>query len=357
MRSPLERRTLLSMLRASLIDDPLDPAAPTSLDWSLLQRMVRHHRVGPLLSHGVHRSRIVGVPDWLREAWEAQRRETIATTLYLQQTLGGLAEVFDRFGIPFVLLKGEALSRAFYPEDGLRPYSDIDLLIRPASYEAVRSLLMGFGFQLRRPTLEVEKRELFGEVEFDKQAHRVLTVDLHWDTLMASWGPPSLLGDVGTWESLERIECGGRLVPVMGGESLVLFLCVHYAFHHVLDGLILLCDLFLVLRRDADRIDWDRLVQMAHRHQCLQAAYYALASAHTLLGARIPSSVLEHLKPAQAIRLLMPVEGLLARERPVSQALERYVKLLMIDDQAGRWKALHGWWRSSKPWLVHRARG
>jgi hypothetical protein len=358
MRSSLERRTLLNILRASLDEAAIDPAiVPLSLDWSLLQRLVCHNRIGPLLSYGLHRSRIIGIPDWLAGEWEAQRRETIATTLYLQQTLGELVEAFERSGIPFVLLKGEALSRAFYPEDGLRPYGDIDLLIRPASYKTVRDILMGFGFQLRQPTLETEKRELFGEVEFDRKGHRVLTVDLHWDTLMASWGPPSLMGDASTWGSLERIECGGRLVPVMGGDSLILFLCVHFAFHHVLDGLILLCDLFLVLRRDAHRIDWDRLVLMARHYRCLQAVYYALTSAQRLLGAQIPSVVFEYLMPATAVRLLMPVDRLLVRARPVPQMLERFVKLLMIDDQAGRWKALQSWWRSSKPWLVHQAKG
>jgi hypothetical protein len=36
--------------------------------------------------------------------------------------------------------------------------------------------------------------------------------------------------------------------------------------------------------------------------------------------------------------------------------LERYVKFLLIDDQAGRWRAAQSWRRSSKPWLIKRNR-
>lgn len=66
------------------------------------------------------------------------------------------------------------------------------------------------------------------------------TADLHWDTLMASWGPPSLLDETIAWDAPDRIQLDRRIVPVLGGEILLLFLCIHFAFHHVLDGLILM---------------------------------------------------------------------------------------------------------------------
>ena len=355
MKGSPEGRALLRLLRASLSETLSDPATiPSSLDWFLLKRLARHHRVGPLLSYGLRRSRIQGIPDWLRSEWDAQRREAVATSLYHLQALEKLAELFDSRNLPFILLKGEALSQTCYPDEGLRPYDDIDLLIKEGSYESAKAALIAYGFHLRHPHLEAEKRELFGEIEFDRHGPRTLTVDLHWDTLMASWGPPSLLGEATTWDSPDRIRLGRRTVPVLGGETFVLYLCVHFAFHHVLDGLLLLCDLFLVLKRDGHRIDWDRLVQMAHRHRCRQAASYALSCVQSLLGAHIPSQILDKLRPTAPVRLLMPVDRLLLRDRAVPQLLERYVKFLLIDDQSDRWRTAQCWWRSSKPWLARR---
>mgnify|MGYP001190310109 FL=1 len=182
------------------------------------------------------------------------------------------------------------------------------------------------------------------------------TVDLHWDTLMASWGPPSLLSDTEAWSFAEQIQIGGRLVSVLGGETLLLHLCVHFTFHHAFDGLILLCDLFLVLRLEGGRIDWDRLLRKADRYRCRYAVYYALTCVQSLMWAHIPSPILKRLRPAIPVRLLMPVTRLLLRDRPVPQLLERYVKFLLIDDQAGRWRAAQSWRRSSKPWLINRNR-
>lgn len=355
MKDSPEEHALLSMLRASLSEASSDPAIVLSaLDWSLLQRLVRHHRVGPLLSYSLRRSRIHGIPDWLRSEWEAQRRETVATALYHLQALEELAGLFKARDIPFILLKGEALSKICYPDEGLRPYDDIDLLIKEGSYEAAKAVLTEYGFRPRHPYLEIEKRELFGEVEFDRQGPRTLTVDLHWDTLMVSWGPPSLLSGAEAWSFAEQIQIGRRIVPVLGSEILLLHLCVHFTFHHAFNGLILLCDLFLVLRREGSRIDWDRLLRKADRYQCRHAVYYALTCVQSLLGAHIPSPILDRLRPAVPARLLMPVGRLLLRDRPVPQLLERYVKFLLIDDQAGRWRAAQSWWRSSKPWLIKR---
>jgi hypothetical protein len=166
---------------------------------------------------------------------------------------------------------------------------------------------------------------------------------------MASWEPQSLFGAPETWASVERIRLGKHDVPVLGGEALLLYLSVHFAFHHVFDGLILLCDLFLVLRRDAERIDWERLLGMAGRYRCRRALYYSLFFVREFLAAQVPPRVLDCLRPPAPIRYLMPSNRLLFREVRTPQMLERYVKFLLIDSRQGRRSALRAWCRSSKP--------
>jgi hypothetical protein len=268
--------------------------------------------------------------------------------MYHQQVLGEIAAAFDAHRVPFVLLKGEALSKALYPQEGLRPYGDIDLLIRPETYEAAKDILAGLGFRLRLPTKEAEKLRLFGEIVFDKNGPFTVTVDLHWDTLMTSWEPQSLFSEHETWASVDSIRLGNQALPVLSGELLLIYLCVHFAFHHVFDGLLLLCDLFLVLRRDAERIDWDRLIAMANRCHCQHALYYSLLFVKALMAGEVPSGILDRLRPPATIRALMPAGRLLFRDTLVPQMLERYVKFLLIDTQQGRWRAFQAWFQSSK---------
>jgi hypothetical protein len=353
MNIPHEGSALLAFLKASLSGIPSDPERlPSAIDWFFLQRMARRHRLGPLLHDGFRRSLFVGVPDWLWTDWEAQYREAVALALYHRGALAEIAAVFEDRGVPFILLKGEALSKDLYPRDGLRPYyDDIDLLIQSGSYETAKAILMGLSFRLRRPSEEAEKRRLFGEIEFDREGVRTLTVDLHWDTLMASWERQSLFKEHHTWASLHRVQVGNRAVPVLGDEALLLYLCIHFAFHHVFDGLIHLCDLFLLLSRDAERLDWGRLLAMAARCQCQHALYFSLVFVKALLAAQVPPGILERLRPSAPIRTLMPTSRLPFRATPVPQLLERYVKFLLIDTQEGRWGALRAWLQSSKPFL------
>ena len=349
LKIPPEGVALLALARASLsVASSALESVPSSLNWNLLMRMARHHRLEPLLCYGLRRSHVDGVPSSVREVWEACRRSTAVGAMYHQQVLGEIAAAFDDRRVPFVLLKGEALSKGLYPQEGLRPYGDIDLLIRPETYEAAKDILAGLGFRLRLPTKEGEKLRLFGEIEFDKKGPFTVTVDLHWDTLMTSWEPRSLFSGDEAWSSLDQISLGTRALPVLRGELLLLYLSVHFAFHHVFDGLLWLCDLFLLLRRDEDRIDWDRLVAMADRCQCRHALYYSLLFVKVLMAAKVPPEVLEQLRPPAVIRGMMPAGQLLFRESLVPQMLERYVKFLLIDTQQGRWRAFQTWFQSSK---------
>ncbi|MGH7428516.1 MAG: nucleotidyltransferase family protein [Candidatus Methylomirabilaceae bacterium] len=300
-------------------------------------------------SHGSARSRRA-----FARCGRLARRSVAISVMYQQQVLGEIAAAFDDRRVPFVLLKGEALSKGLYPQEALPPYGDIDLLIQPESYEAAKEILVGLGFRLRLPSKEEEKLHLFGEIEFDRKGPVAVMVNLHWDTLMASWEPRSLLSRDETWNSVDRISLGPRGVLVLRGEVLLLYLCVHFAFHHVFDGLLWLCDLSLLLRRDAVRFDWDHLITMANRCQCRRAAYYSLLFAHVLMAAKVPFEVLERLRPLAFVRALMPAGHLLFRDTRVPQMLERYVKFLLIDTQEGRVRALQAWLQTSKKLLERR---
>jgi hypothetical protein len=349
LKIPPEGTALLTLVRASLSARPSAVETfPSSLDWDFLQRLASHHRLEPLLYYGLSRSHFTGIPSRVRAQWEMRRRHAVARVLYHQEALRAIASAFEGQRLPFILLKGEAISKVLYPQDGLRPYGDIDLLIRREGYEAAKAILKELGFQIRHPTTEAERRRLFGEIEFDKEGPISLTVDLHWDTLMASWEPRSIFSEPETWASLDQLRLGNCAIPILKGEALLLYLSVHFAFHHVFDGLLLLCDLFLVLKRGAEWFDWDRVIALADRCQCRHALYYALFFAKALMNAQVPSQVLDRLRPPSVIRAIMPAGRLLFRDTLVPLMLERYVKFLLIDTQGGRHRALQVWLQASK---------
>jgi hypothetical protein len=104
----------------------------------------------------------------------------------------------------------------------------------------------------------------------------------------------------------------------------------------------------LVLRRDAERIDWDRLIAMANRCHCQHALYYSLLFVKALMAGEVPSGILDRLRPPATIRALMPAGRLLFRDTLVPPILQPYVKFLLIDTQQGRWRAFQAWLQLSK---------
>lgn len=85
---------------------------------------------------------------------EGPRRQLQALTLRHRlanqartRTLINIITACGAAGVRVILLKGAALFHLIYPEPGLRPMRDLDLLINPASAPIVQNILSSLGFQ------------------------------------------------------------------------------------------------------------------------------------------------------------------------------------------------------------------
>jgi len=165
------------------------------------------------------------------------------------------------------------------------------------------------------------------------------TVNFHWDALMTVWEPRSHFSDDEIWATPDCIRLGNCRIPILNGEALLVFLCVHFAFHHEFDGLLLLCNLYLLLRCDAERINWNRLIAIASQCRCRTAFYYALFFAKAVMAAPVRSDILDRLRPPALTQALMPTGRPLFRDSIVPKMLERHVKFLLINSLEGRWRA------------------
>lgn len=68
----------------------------------------------------------------------------------LLQSLQGILETLQQHDIPVLVLKGAALCNTLYPEPGLRPMRDIDLLLPPEHIHHAQELLQKTGLCLSR---------------------------------------------------------------------------------------------------------------------------------------------------------------------------------------------------------------
>lgn len=236
-------------------------------------------------------------------------------TLRLFSELTFLVRQLNADHIPVVVLKGPVLAESAYPEPGLRPYGDVDILIHERDLVEVSRLL------LRRGYLEKNGAH-------DHGAHRVhechgvfqrifvnestgLTVEVHCDHLQIGLEP---VGMDEIWQSSTQVNFGRAEARALERHDLFVQLCVHLQ-RHGYERLIWFKDLDLLVRQD--ELDWELVAQRASDQGCLAAVSYTLWLLPQVLRTPMPEGAvrLSHAQGALSrwiYRRMWPVAGILA---------------------------------------------
>src|SRR5712671_3804445 len=139
----------------------------------------------------------------------------------IQRVLGALRAA----GIEPILIKGWSIAR-LYPQPGLRPYGDIDLLVRPKQDLAAARVAAAYDF-------------------------RDCLIDLHPGAFELS---DRSINDL--FSRSQLAQCGDEDVRVLGDEDHFALLAIHLLKHGAWRPL-WLCDLGLLLESMSSEFDWE----------------------------------------------------------------------------------------------------
>ena len=197
------------------------------VDWDRLLALATDHRLLPLLYAHLrdHAQADADAPTLALLRQAALRRA--ADVAFLSSEMAAIGERFARDGIPYLVLKGPTLSEA-YGSNGLRPYSDNDLLVRRRDFPSVEAALLGMGFRQRKRSDRQQSAYLaiHGEYTFGRaDGPFVSTVDVHTRLVPMGFEFSPSFDDVASRS--RAIEVAGRPVPVLSWEDLFLALSVN----------------------------------------------------------------------------------------------------------------------------------
>ena len=115
--------------------------------WADLPKHAELHGLGPLTYY--HLQRVEGpLPSTVRRSLQGLFLRHRRANAIRAQALSDILVAFEVAGIPVLVLKGAALAHLVYPQPGLRPMRDIDLLVKPDDVAHARRLLGQLGFTL-----------------------------------------------------------------------------------------------------------------------------------------------------------------------------------------------------------------
>lgn len=320
----------------------LDWGSFSPADWDLLVRLAQAEGVGPLVYWALSRSgKISSLPEPVRNSLRAMYFSVKLNNQEIIQELEILTRHFDHVAIPVVVLKGASFALTIYPDIGLRPMVDLDLLVPAAKgSEAVRTA-KSLGYVDALPEASPGLGELLDHaVCLKKMAVPFTTLELH-HSLVADrsftyavpvdwfWRQTELLD--GSF-SKTRFENLLMLTPA----AQVLYASAHAMLQHGGRNTTLrwLYDLDRLIRFYASRMDWDLLLAQARIFEWSSAASAALSQTIALFDTPIPEKVLDDLSK-HSDRNTKRVATLQAQ--PATHTLEEYQKLKSLNGY-GRFK-------------------
>lgn len=273
---------------------PLEVETPRGSDaWdSFAQAACRAGLAGIVLD--VARGHGVDLPQRVVDTLRDRAGLVAANNLGLMKELARLLGQFNRAGLPVMLLKGAALNLTIYNQPGLRPMSDLDLMVHPQDTQRACDLLeqCGFrrGFDLVRPDFFPR---YYYELEFVTHSPRPVRIDLHVRPFRPLRTARTMPDDA-LWHDAQRVQCGHAEAVIPAPNSMFIHLAAHAAFHGC-SRLLWLYDLKRLVKANTRALEWSEIATRAQRWRLSLPVAQATHRATELLGSIGLPSLLKEL--------------------------------------------------------------
>jgi hypothetical protein len=259
---------------------PVDQARLSILDeedWSVLMHMVRQHRLAPLLHWQFKRghSHLV-IPVKIRSELAQSFSKSTLRSLILQSELLKVHRILTQAKIPYIALKGAYLAYHAYPQAGLRPLRDLDILVPKELVLSAFNFLIEAGFtridkNMGNPSIAMQSfHHLPPLLSSSKQVIVELHVRLNFDLLQADQSD-----ELGFWERSIKVPLNQQQITFTSPTDLLLHMIIHAVYGHEFDnGPLLLSDLAFLMATQP--IDWDLFWTLAQQEKKARGCILAL---------------------------------------------------------------------------------
>ena len=284
------------------------------IDWSYLLSTALPHGMMPLLYWHLNATCSDAVPKTAMEQLRGHFHDNTRRNLFLTGELLRLLNLFEAQGISAIPYKGPALAASVYGNIALRNFSDLDVLVHRQVVPRAKELLISSGYQPAHQLTNAQEAA-FLQYECEHLFTRddgASIVELHWEIMPRRLSFP--LDTELLWERLGSISFGGKVVPTLSPEDLLLILCAHGS-KHLWERLAWICDVTGLIQAHWG-MDWEWVVQQADTLGGSRMLSLGLLLARDLLGATLPEEVSQKVQADPVSRSLAAD----VRERLFSEA-------------------------------------
>lgn len=231
--------------------------ASQDLDWNILDEAAEFHGLTPLLLRSLGAVQVSPPTNTAKnlEQWNAA---TVRQNLYLTSELLRVHAVLRKRGIEAIPLKGPALASQIYGDLGLRPFSDIDMLVRREQMLEAESAVKALGYEPEF-TIPPQHRERWLRQQCELTFRRAgsIRLELHWDIAHPHFTLESGVEEF--WSRLGTVQVGDAVLPNLASQDLLFTLIVH-GTRHAWSRMMWVVDVAEFLKTNP-ALDWERFWQ------------------------------------------------------------------------------------------------
>ena len=278
-----ELRLLFACARLTPDRAQVREVASVAIDWPKLADAAEYHGLTPILLSNL-RAANVSAPDDVMGAMEQRNATTVRQNLFLTSELLRVYAVLEKKGIKAIPLKGTVLASQTYGDLGLRPFSDIDLLIKRDQIGEAESASREAGYEAEF-AVAAQHRDSWLKQQCELTFRRSGTVrlELHWDIVHPHFALET--GVERFWSRLSTVRVGDALLPNLSPQDLLFTLIVH-GTRHAWSRMMWLMDVSELLRSNPG-IDWRLFFQDAESRGAARMVATSLLLAREVFGARV----------------------------------------------------------------------
>lgn len=332
----LDNLTLGLIISERMQAADLDSFSPT--DWESLIREAQTQGVGPLVYWTLSKSgKLSLLPERARNSLRAMYSSTWMQNQKIFKELEMLAHLFSQAGIPVVVLKGACFALTIYPDLGLRPMGDLDLLVPGSKLAQAVQIAKGLGYVDTVPEASPGLQDLIShEICLQKTGKQPIILELH-RSLVADRSFVYAVPVDWFWEQTEPLEGDSQArfenLRMLTPTAQLLYAAAHAMLQHGGKGAPLrwFYDLDLLIRFYQERLDWDLLLAQARRFEWGSALDAVLSHTYVCFNTLVPDYVRSSLAEGSD-RHRELVASL--QIKPATHMLEERQKLLSLNGYA-----------------------
>jgi len=211
---------------------------------------------------------------------------TIQRQMLLSKQLLAIDKLFKQHNIPYIILKGPAISTLLYQDIISRQFTDIDILINKQHIKQAIKLLSTLNYQLDYDKTVLNNPKLYdvcSDIGLQDTNHHT-SIELHWQLIRQRFS--DTLSSVDLFNDTQTIQIHNKSFTTLSNEIYLIYLCMHGS-KHLWQSIKWIIDIDQLIQKHD--INWQKVTTYTSQFQAKSSLALGLSLAYELYNTPIPS--------------------------------------------------------------------